>query len=145
MAPSVFFIRADQAERFFSPGDRVGRNPREQNSLLTSRARHALSPPCLCKQGASQAMCFLEKIFSHFFLSIKNPPAMQETQVWFLAREDPLEGRMATHSNILTQKSHGQGRLGGYSPWGCKSQTWLGNQITTTHTSFFTSLWNGCY
>ena len=29
----------------------------------------------------------------------KNPPAMQETLVWFLGREDPLE--KATHSSIL--------------------------------------------
>ena len=31
----------------------------------------------------------------------KNPPAMQETRVQSLAQEDPLEKRMATHSNIL--------------------------------------------
>ena len=32
---------------------------------------------------------------------VKNPPAMQETLVWFLGREDPLEKEMATHSSIL--------------------------------------------
>ena len=32
---------------------------------------------------------------------VKNLPAMQETQVWFLGREDPLEEEMATHSTIL--------------------------------------------
>ena len=32
---------------------------------------------------------------------IKNPPAMQETLVRFLGREDPLEEGMATHSSIL--------------------------------------------
>ena len=32
---------------------------------------------------------------------VKNPPAMQETQVRSLGREDPLEKGMATHSNIL--------------------------------------------
>ena len=31
----------------------------------------------------------------------KNLPAMRETQVWSLGREDPLEKRMVTHSNIL--------------------------------------------
>ena len=144
MAPSVFFIRADQAERSFSPGGRAGRNPREQNSLLTSRARHALSPPCANKAQVKPCV-FWRKCFPIFFLSVKNPPAMQETQVRSLAREDPLEGRMATHSNILAWKSHGQGRLAGYSPWGCKSRTWLGNQTTTTYTLFFTSLWNGYY
>ena len=32
---------------------------------------------------------------------VKNPPAMQETQVWSLSWEDPLEEGMVTHSNIL--------------------------------------------
>ena len=32
----------------------------------------------------------------------KNLPAMQETRVWSLAREDPLEKGMAIHSSILT-------------------------------------------
>ena len=32
---------------------------------------------------------------------VKNPPAMQETSVWFLGGEDPLEEGMATHSSIL--------------------------------------------
>ena len=31
----------------------------------------------------------------------KNLPAMQETWVQFLDREDPQEKRMATHSSIL--------------------------------------------
>ena len=31
----------------------------------------------------------------------KNLPVMQETQVWSLGREDPLEKGMATHSSIL--------------------------------------------
>ena len=31
----------------------------------------------------------------------KNPPAVQETWVWSLGREDPLEQGMATHSSIL--------------------------------------------
>ena len=32
---------------------------------------------------------------------VKNPPAMQETPVWYLGQEDPLEEGMATHSSIL--------------------------------------------
>ena len=32
---------------------------------------------------------------------VKNLPEMQETQVWFLDWEDPLEKEMATHSSIL--------------------------------------------
>ena len=35
---------------------------------------------------------------SHAAQSVKNLPAMQETRVQFLSREDPLEKEMATHS-----------------------------------------------
>ena len=35
----------------------------------------------------------------------KNPPAMQEMQVWSLGQEDPLEKEMATHSSILAWKN----------------------------------------
>ena len=33
--------------------------------------------------------------------TVKNPPAKQETQVWFPGQEDLLEKGMATYSNIL--------------------------------------------
>ena len=32
---------------------------------------------------------------------VKNLPAVQETRIWSLCREDPLEKGMATHSSIL--------------------------------------------
>ena len=32
---------------------------------------------------------------------VKNPPAMQETWVESLGKEDPLEDEMATHSNTF--------------------------------------------
>ena len=35
---------------------------------------------------------------------VKNPPAIQELQVWSLGQEDPLEEEMATHSSILAWK-----------------------------------------
>ena len=37
----------------------------------------------------------------HEARQVKNPPAMQETQVQFLGQEDPQEKEMATHSSIL--------------------------------------------
>ena len=40
----------------------------------------------------------------------KNPPAMRETWVRSLDREDPLEKGKATHSSILAWRV----------PWGCK-------------------------
>ena len=36
---------------------------------------------------------------------VRNPPAMQETWVWSLGQEDPLEKEMATHSSTLAWKS----------------------------------------
>ena len=35
---------------------------------------------------------------------VKNPPAMQETQVQSLGQEDPLEKEMATHSSVVAWK-----------------------------------------
>ena len=36
--------------------------------------------------------------------TVKTPPAMQETRVWSLSQEDPLEKEMATQSSILAWK-----------------------------------------
>ena len=52
---------------------------------------------------------------------------MQESQVWSLGGEDPLEKEMATHSSILARKIHGQRSLVGYCPWAPKKSTQLGN------------------
>ena len=49
---------------------------------------------------------------------VKYLPALQETWVPFLGREDPLEKGMATHSSILAWGSRGQRNLAGYSPLG---------------------------
>ena len=52
--------------------------------------------------------------------TVKHLPAMRETWVRFLGREDPLEKEMAIHSSTLAWKSHGRRNLIGYSSWGCK-------------------------
>ena len=52
-------------------------------------------------------------------LVTKPPPPVQETWVQSLGQEDPLEKEI-THSVLLLGRSRGQGRLVGYSPWGCK-------------------------
>ena len=49
---------------------------------------------------------------------VKNLPAMQETQVWSLRQENPLEKGMTTTPVFLPGKFHGQRSLQGYSPWG---------------------------
>ena len=55
--------------------------------------------------------CFSWQYYTHLFnkfcnmgfpdISVTNPPAMQETPVRFLSREDPLENKQATHSSVL--------------------------------------------
>ena len=55
----------------------------------------------------------------------KNLPAMQETQVQFLGREDPLEKEMATHSSILAWRIPWTEEPGGLQSMGRRSQTWL--------------------
>ena len=44
--------------------------------------------------------------------TVKNLPAMQETGVWSLCQEDPLEKGMATHSRILAWRSPWTEELG---------------------------------
>ena len=54
--------------------------------------------------------------------TVKNPPAMRGTWVQSLGWEDPLAGRMATHSSILTWRiliDRGAWQAT-YSPWGYK-------------------------
>ena len=62
---------------------------------------------------------------------VRNPPTMQETPVWSLGREDPLEKGMATHSSILAGEFHGQRSLVGYSLWGHKEPD-MTEQLTHT-------------
>ena len=50
---------------------------------------------------------------------------LQETGVQLLNPDDPPEKEMATHSSILAWRITGTEEPGGYSPWGCKSQTRL--------------------
>ena len=51
--------------------------------------------------------------------TVKNLPATQETRVWFLGQEDPLEKEMASQSSILAFKIPETEERGGlHSPWG---------------------------
>ena len=52
--------------------------------------------------------------------TVKNLPAMQETQVPSLGREDPLEKGMATHSSILAWRSPWTEEPGGLQSMGCQ-------------------------
>ena len=44
----------------------------------------------------------------------------QQTWVWYLSWEDPLEEGMATHSYIFAWIIQWTRNLAGYSPWGHK-------------------------
>ena len=57
--------------------------------------------------------------------SVKNLPAVQETQVRFLGWEDPRRRKWQPTPVFLPGESHGQKILAGYSPWGHKSWTQL--------------------
>ena len=66
--------------------------------------------------------------------TVKNLPAMWETQVQFLSQEVPLEKEMSTHTNILAWRIPWTEEPGGlHCSWGCKvhgvakSQTCLSN------------------
>ena len=51
---------------------------------------------------------------------VKNLPAMQETRVPSLGREDPLEKGTAAHSSILAWRIPWTEEPAGYSLWGLK-------------------------
>ena len=51
---------------------------------------------------------------------VKYLPAMQETRVQSLGREDPWRREWQLTPAFLPGKFHGQRNLVGYSPWGCK-------------------------
>jgi len=44
---------------------------------------------------------------------VKIQPVMQETRIWSLGQEDPLEKGMATHSSIFPQRIPWTEKLGG--------------------------------
>ena len=63
--------------------------------------------------------------------SVKNPPAMQETQFDPWVGKIPWSREWQPTPVFLPGTSHGQRSLVGYSPWGHKSQTRLSNWTTT--------------
>ena len=67
---------------------------------------------------------------NHFFLgpfplkaspaaqTVKNLPAVWETEALSLGQEDSLEKRIATHSSNFPREFHGQRSMAGYKPVG---------------------------
>ena len=54
---------------------------------------------------------------------VKSPPAMQETRVWSLGQEDPLEEEMATHSSVLAWEIPWTEEPGGLQSMGSQRDT----------------------
>ena len=54
---------------------------------------------------------------------VKNLPAKQETWVWSLGREDPLEREWQPTPVFLSRELYGQRSLARYDPWVTNSQT----------------------
>ena len=61
---------------------------------------------------------------------VRNLPAMQETQIQSLDREDPLEKKMATHSRILAWKIPWIEEPGGLQPMGVTKESDTTERLT---------------
>ena len=61
---------------------------------------------------------------------VKNLPAIPETWVWSLGREDPLENGMAIHSSILLENFMDRGEW--CTQWGLNLKDWGINTFTST-------------
>ena len=113
--------------------------------MITSRLIHVAAKAPLPFKLTSFYPSHLISLWSHLPLTeklysslvtqrLKRLPAMQETWVRSLGREDPLEKEMATHSSILAWESHGRRSLESYSPWGRKESD---TTATSLHRGYF--------
>ena len=67
---------------------------------------------------------------------VKNLPAIQETLIWALSQEDPLEKGMETHSSILAWRITWTEEPGGLQPMGSQRvvHDWVTNTLSETQT-----------
>ena len=66
--------------------------------------------------------------------TVKNPPAKQETWVWPLSWEDPLEEAVTNHSSPAVLPGESPWTEGFYSPWGHKES----DKTECIHTCIYT-------
>ena len=66
---------------------------------------------------------------------------MQETRVWFLGQEDPLEKGMTTYSSILVWRIPWREEPGGSQSMGRKESD-MTEQLTLSVNMFCAKLWN---
>ena len=67
---------------------------------------------------------------------VKHLPAIQETQVWFLGWEDPLEKEMQSTPVLFSGKFRGRRSLVGYSAWGRKESATAERDFTSLTLNF---------
>ena len=76
--------------------------------------------------------------------TVKNLPAVQETQVQFLGREDPLEKEMSTHSSFLAWRIPWVEKPGSLLSMGSQrvGHDWATNTHMYTYVCITESPWN---
>ena len=77
------------------------------------------------KDKVGNKSCKEYELFSLYWASlvaqmVKNVPSVQESWVWSLGWEEPLEKEMEPTPVFLPREFHGQRRLADSSPCGCK-------------------------
>ena len=72
--------------------------------------------------------------------TVKNLPSMQETQVWPLGQQDPLEKGMATHSSIFAWRIPRTEEPGGLQSWGHKELDTTERRTQAGHTDWHVGL-----
>ena len=100
-----------------------------------------------CRGTLSQLNCLLSRVcewneYSYICVwaslvaqMVKKPPAVQETRVWALGQEDPLEKEMATHSSVLAWRIPWAEEPGGSQSLGLQRvrHNWATNTFTFSH------------
>ena len=115
---------------FFSRQFKVSETSRSTLNALeakywVSKSTKKIKCSVYFSEGVPDYIFLCKKIIVIYWFMVKHLPAVQETWVWSLGWEDPLEKEMATQSNILAWRipwTDEPGRL----PHGvADSQTWL--------------------
>ena len=107
--------------------------PSQNSQLLCSTGRQTIllsSLPCNC-----HCPCWASQVAQW----VKDPPAMQETQVRSLGQKDPLEEGMAVHSSILAWRISWTEESGGLHSMGWQSWTRLKRLSTNAQSLLKTS------
>ena len=104
--------------------------------------------PLVCFLYLWECFCFIDYTFTRASLvaqRVERLPATQETQVWSLGYEDPLEKEMATHPSILAWRIPWTEELSGLQSTGSQrvGHDWVTDRPPrATHTIISSSLIN---